>query len=118
MKRKSYGNTGTPITMDMGGFNVHYRNHLGGMRKAFFKDANQNEARNSTLELYGDQIDDSPCRIERFDIFGNHTHTWTSDNIWDSCLRLQWKAYVPLSAYEKAEAKRYARYSRRSGDRS
>ena len=113
MKRKSYGNTGTHITMDMGGFNVHYRNHLGGMRKAFFKDANQNEARNSTLELYGDTIDDSPCRIERFDIFGNHTHTWTSDNIWDSCLMLQWK-----DDYDKQERARYRRYSKRSGDRS
>ena len=86
---KSYGNTGTPITMDMGGFYVYYRNHLGGARKAFHKVANHNEARDETLNLHGGEIDVSPVKVERIDIFGNHTHTWTSDCIWDSALRLQ-----------------------------
>ena len=86
--KKSYGNTGTPITMDMGGFKVYYRNHVGGARQAFFKVADHNEARNETLNLYGGSIDDSPVRIERMDVFGNHTHTWYSENIWDSCLKL------------------------------
>jgi hypothetical protein len=78
------------LLVDQGGFNVSYRNHLGGMRKAFFKTADHNEARNETLNMYGDTIDDSPIRIERISTLGEHTHTWTSDNIWDSCLRLQW----------------------------
>jgi hypothetical protein len=88
---KSYGNVavGCPITMDLGGFNVYYRNNLGGARKAFLKTRDHNEARNETLNIHGGQIDESPARIERFDTFGNHTHTWTTDNIWDSALRLQ-----------------------------
>ena len=106
------------LMIDQGGFRVSYRNMLGGLRVAFFKTSDHNEARNETLRMYGDTIDDSPVRIERISLEGNHTHTWTSDNIWDSALRLQWKEYVPLSAYEKAEAKRYARYLRKTGDRS
>jgi len=106
------------LMIDQGGFRVSYRNMLGGLRVAFFKTATPHEARNETLRMYGDTIDDSPVRIERISLEGNHTHTWTSDNIWDSALRLQWKEYVPLSAYEKAEAKRYARYLRKTGDRS
>ena len=86
---RTYGNTGTPITMDMGGFYVYYRNNLGGARKAFQKVADHNEAINETLNMHGGQIDISPVRVERHDIFGNHTHTWTSDDIWDSALRLQ-----------------------------
>ena len=45
---KSYGNTGTPITMDMGGFYCYYRNNLGGARTAFFKVSDHNEARDET----------------------------------------------------------------------
>ena len=103
------------LMLDQGGFRVSYRNMLGGNRTRFFKVSDHNEARNETLNMYGGEIDDSPVRIERISLEGNHTHTWTSDNIWDSGLRLQWKEYVPLSAYEKAEVKRYARYSRRAG---
>ena len=45
MKRKSYGHgTDAPITMDMGGFYVHYRNHLGGARKDFHKVVDQTGA--------------------------------------------------------------------------
>ena len=37
---KSYGNTGTPITMDMGGFEIQYREPIcGGNRMAFHKTA-------------------------------------------------------------------------------
>jgi hypothetical protein len=75
--------------MDMGGFYVYYRNNLGGARKAFMKVSDHNEAINETLNIHGGSIDVSPVRVERHDIFGNHTHTWTSDCIWDSALRLQ-----------------------------
>ena len=105
------------LMMDQGGFRVSYRNHLGGNGVAFLKTSDHNEARNETIRMYGGEIDDSPVRIERISLEGNHTHTWYSENIWDSCLTLRWKEYVPLSAYEKAEAKRYARYSRKAGDR-
>ena len=92
-------------------FRVHYRNHLGGKREASFEVNDHNEARNETLAMYGDTIDDSPCRIERIAAFGEHTHTWTSDNIWDSCLRLQWVVGPDR------EQRRYRKYSNRSGDR-
>jgi len=105
------------LMLDQGGFRVHYRNHLGGMRVAFFKTADHNEARNETLRMYGDTIDDSPVRIERIAMFGEHTHTWTSDNIWDSSLMLQW-VVGPSDNYERKERARYRRYSRRSGDRA
>lgn len=104
------------LMMDQGGFRVSYRNHMGSNRVAFFKTADHNEARNETLNMYGDQIDDSPVRIERIAMFGEHTHTWTSDNIWDSSLRLQW--VVGPDNYEKKERARYRRYSKRAGDRS
>ena len=87
----SYGNTGTPVTMDKGGFKIQYRNELGGNRMAFFKVANHNDARNSFNEIHGGEVDETPLRIERFDVFGNHTDTWTCDNNWDSCLRHQWR---------------------------
>ena len=86
---KSYGNTGTPITMDMGGFYCYYRNNLGGARTAFFKVSDHNEARNEVLNMYGGNIDESPLKVERHDVFGNHTHTYYSENIWDSCLKLR-----------------------------
>ena len=86
---KSYGNTGTPITMDMGGFYCYYRNNLGGARTAFFKVSTHNEARNEVLNMYGGNIDESPLKVERIDTFGNHTHTWYSECIWDSALRLR-----------------------------
>ena len=86
---RSYGNGSSPITIDMGGFYVYYRNHLGGARKAFHKVADHNEARNETINLHGGEIDISPVKVERIDIFGNHTHTWYSECIWDSALRLR-----------------------------
>jgi hypothetical protein len=86
---KSYGNTGTPITMDMGGFYCYYRNNLGGARTAFFKVSDHNEARDEVLNMYGGEIDISPLKVERIDTFGNHTHTYYTECIWDSCLKLR-----------------------------
>ena len=94
LKGQSYGNTGTPITMDMGGFRIQYRNALGGNRESFFQTSDHNEARQEFNQYVvgRESIDETPLRIERFDIFGNHTDTWTCDNNWDSCLRHQWRA--------------------------
>ena len=86
---KSYGNGSSPITMDMGGFYVYYRNHLGGARTAFFKVSDHNEARDEVLNMYGGEIDISPLKVERIDTFGNHTHTYYTECIWDSCLKLR-----------------------------
>ena len=86
---KSYGNTGTPITMDMGGFYCYYRNNLGGARTAFFKVSDHNEARDEVLNMYGGEIDISPLKVERIDTFGNHTHTYYTECIWDSRLKLR-----------------------------
>ena len=91
---KSWGNVaiGCPITMDLGGFYCYYRNNLSGARTAFFKVSDHIEARNSVLNMYGGSIDESPLKVERIDTFGNHTHTYYSENIWDSQLRLRDKA--------------------------
>jgi len=113
LKGQSYGNTGTPITMDMGGFRIQYRNIAGSNRVAFFKVADHNEARQEFNAMIGKYVDETPLRIERHDTFGNHTHTWTCDNNWDSCLRLQW---TDRDEYERQERRRYRRYSKRSGD--
>lgn len=123
--KKSYGNTGTPITMDMGGFRISYRNALGGNRVSFLKVADHNEARQEFNAIHGGDVDETPLRIERMDTFGNHTHTWTCDNNWDSCLRLQWtdrdeyenRVGNTRDEYERQERRRYRRYSNRSGDR-
>ena len=56
---KSWGHgSGTPITMDMGGFYCYYRNNLGGARKAFFKATDHIEAHQSVLDMYGGNIDE------------------------------------------------------------
>ena len=89
-KWKSWGNgSGTPITMDQGGFYCYYRNNLGGARVAFFKVSDHIEAHNSVLNMYGGDIDESPLKVERIDTFGNHTHTYYSEHIWDSRLKLR-----------------------------
>ena len=124
LKGQSYGNTGTPITMDMGGFRIQYRNIAGSNRVTFFKVADHNEARQEFNAILGGDVDETPLRIERFDIFGNHTHTWTCDNNWDSCLRLQWtdrdeyenRVGNTREEYERQERRRYRRYSKRSGE--
>ena len=77
---QSYGNTGTPITMDMGGFYIYYREPIcGGNRQSFHKTSTmlQAVAEFNTLETTSGF--DTPLRIERHDIFGNHTDTWTMD---------------------------------------
>ena len=76
---RSYGNTGTPVTMDMGCFKIYYREpHCGGNR--MFLSAHTATMMDAVAEfnlLKGGF--DTPLRIERYDTFGNHSHTWTMD---------------------------------------
>ena len=114
---KSYGNTGTPITMDMGGFNIQYREPvLGGNRASFHKTstllnavAEFNTLERTSLSPEGLPFD-TPLRIERNDIFGNRTHVWTMDSRYDVP-----RLIGTFGAEE--ESRRYRRYSNRSGDR-
>ena len=111
---KSYGNTGTPITMDMGGFNIQYREpHCGGNRASFHKTDTMLNAVAEFNTLERTSGFDTPLRIERMDIFGNKTHTWTMDGRY-SVPRLIQSAE---DDYRRSERRRYRRYSRRSGAR-
>ena len=81
----SYGNTGTPITMDMGGFEILYREPIcGGNRRSFHKtDTMLNDvAEFNTLEhtsMSEGKPFATPLTITRLDIFGNKTHRWNMD---------------------------------------
>ena len=77
---KSYGNTGTPITMDMGGWNIYYREPIcRGNRMAFHKTDTLLNAVAEFNTIQRTSGFDTPLRIERMDVFGNHTDTWTMD---------------------------------------
>ena len=81
---QSYGNTGTPITMDMGGFYIYYREPIcGGNRQSFHKTSTMLQAVAELNTLETTSGFDTPLRIERHDIFGNHTDTWTMDGRYD-----------------------------------
>ena len=70
--------------MDMGGWNIYYcEPHCGGNRMAFLKESTllQAVAVFNTLERTSGF--DTPLRIERMDVFGNHTDTWTMDGRYD-----------------------------------
>ena len=77
-KLKSYGNTGTPITMDMGGWRIVYAHPTTGLKRSFFKErtlmnamAVFNSLDSTTgFAIAGDII------IDRIDTFGNLTDTW------------------------------------------
>ena len=81
----SYGNTGTPITMDMGGFEILYREPIcGGNRRSFHKtDTMLNAvAEFNTLQhtsMSEGKPFETPLSITRLDIFGNKTHRWNMD---------------------------------------
>jgi hypothetical protein len=116
MKRKSYGNTGTPITMDMGGFNIQYREPiLGGNRASFHKTDTMLNAVAEFNTLERTSGFDTPLRIERNDIFGNRTHVWTMDGRYDVPRLI---GTFGEEEYQRQERRRYRRYSRRSGDRA
>ena len=113
--KKSYGNTGTPITMDMGGFEILYREpNCGGNRRAFHKTSTMLQAVAEFNTIERTSGFDTPLRITRNDIFGNRTHTWTMDGRYDT------PRLIGTFGHEeecRRERRRYRRYSNRSGDR-
>ena len=121
----SYGNTGTPITMDMGGFHIQYREPInGGNRASFHKTATMLDAVAEFNTLTHTSMSEgkpfaTPLRIERHDIFGNKTHVWTMDGRYAvPRLIAQYNERGDDVSHERRERRRYRRYSRRSGDRS
>ena len=75
----SYGNTGTPITMNKGGFKIQYREPNCGGNRVFLSchTATVMDAVAEFNLIKGGF--DTTLRIERFDVFGNLTHTFTMD---------------------------------------
>jgi len=73
-----YGNTGTPVTMDMGMFKVFYREPIcGGNRLYQVKVGTLMDAVASfNLHMGGF---DTPLSVERIDISGEMTHRWNLD---------------------------------------
>ena len=76
---KSYGNTGTPITMNMGGWRITYHNH-GEIKTAFFCEATLLNAVAVFNSLDGTTgFDAGTLTIDRIDTFGNLTDTYTME---------------------------------------
>ena len=79
MTRKTYGNTGTPITMDMGGWRITY-NKRGEVKVGFCKERTLSNAVavfNSLDHTTGFNAGTLP--IDRIDTFGNLTDTWLQE---------------------------------------
>ena len=117
---KTYGNTGTPITMDMGGFEILYREPImGGNRRAFHKTDTMLNAVAEFNVIERTSGFDTPLRITRMDIFGNKPHVWTMDGRYSvPHLVAQYNENGDDVSYRRRERRRYRRYSKRSGDRS
>ena len=73
-----YGNTGTPVTMDMGMFKVSYREpNCGGNRLYQVKVGTLMDAVASfNLHMGGF---DTPLSVEHIDMTGEMTHRWNLD---------------------------------------
>jgi hypothetical protein len=82
---KSYGHGTSPITMDMGGFHIYYREPiLGGSRRSFHKTATMLNAVAEFNTLERTSMSEgkpfaTPLTVERHDTFGNMTHRWNMD---------------------------------------
>ena len=127
---KSYGNTGTPITMDMGGFHIQYREPiLGGARRSFHKTATLMDAVAEFNTLVHTSMSEgkpfaTPLSVERMDIFGNITHRWNLDGRY-SVPRLvaEYSGISPTlvsrtdSEYMAKEGRKQRRYVRRNRSR-
>ena len=76
---KSYGNTGTPVTMNMGGFKIQYREpHCGGNR--VFLSTRTATVMDAVAEfnlIKGGF--DTPLRIERYNTYGKLTDVFNMD---------------------------------------
>ena len=76
---KSYGNTGTPITMNMGGWRIIYHKD-GEIKSSFFCEAtlmNAVAVFNTLDSTTG--FDAGMLTIDRIDTFGNLTDTYTME---------------------------------------
>ena len=76
---KAYGNTGTPITMNMGGWRITYHQD-GEIKAGFFCEATLSNAVavfNSLGHTTG--FDAGTLTIDRIDTFGNLTDTFTQE---------------------------------------
>ena len=114
---KSYGNTGTPITMDMGGFHIFYREPIcGGNRRSFHKTATMLNAvaEFNTLEhtsMSEGKPFSTPLTIERHDVFGNMTHRWNMDGRY-SVPRLVGGEFLERADYRRKQRARTRRSTR------
>ena len=73
-----YGNTGTPITMDMGMWKVYYREpHCGGNRVYQAKVGTLMDAV-ASFNLHCGGFD-TPLSVERIDMSGEMTHRFNRD---------------------------------------
>ena len=76
---KSYGNTGTPITMNMGGWRITYTQD-GEVKVGFFCEATLSDAVHVFNSLgHTTGFDPGPLTIDRIDTFGNLTDTFTQE---------------------------------------
>ncbi|SVC48463.1 uncharacterized protein METZ01_LOCUS301317 [marine metagenome] len=111
---RSYGNTGTPITMNMGGFEILYREPIcGGNRRSFHvTDTMLNAvAEFNTLEhtsMSEGKPFATPLTITRHDVFGNATHRWNMDG------RYSVPRLVGGTSTERRSRNRYNRNRRRA----
>ena len=99
--------------MDMGGFKIFYREpHCGGNRQSFHKTATMLNAVAEFNTLERTSGFDTPLRIERFDTFGNHTHTWTMDGRYD-VPRLVGGEFLERADYRRKQRARTRRNNRK-----
>ena len=76
---KSYGNTGTPITMDMGGWRITYTQD-GKIKVGTFNEATLSNAVHVFNSLdHTTGFDAGTLTIDRIDTFGNLTDTFTQE---------------------------------------
>ena len=76
---KSYGNTGTPITMDMGGWRITYTQD-GKIKVGTFNEATLSNAVHVFNSLdHTTGFDAGTLTIDRIDTFGNLTDTFIQD---------------------------------------
>ena len=75
----SYGNTGTPVTMNMGGFKIQYREPICGGNRVFLS------TRTATVMDAVAEFNlikggfDTPLRVERYNFDGKLTDVFNMD---------------------------------------
>ena len=76
---KSYGNTGTPITMNMGGWRITYHQD-GEVKYGLFNEATLSDAVHVFNSLdHTTGFNAGTLTIDRIDTFGNLTDTFTQE---------------------------------------